>query len=127
MAFSSGIVLDDREQRAQGAGQRVLGGGLLGGALCAGGDGRGAGVGHVGQDLLLEPHVALDRVDEVRDEVVATLQLDFDLGERLVDPQSLLDQAVVDPDEDRDHDDDHDDDEIAGFMQLLRSSAMPRS
>ena len=37
------------------------------------------------------------------------LELDLDLGERLVDPQALLDKAVVDPD--HEHDQDHDDGE----------------
>ena len=106
-----GVVLDDREQRAQRAGQRVLGGGLLGRALGTGGHGGGAGVGDVGQDLLLEAHVALDRVHEVRDQVVTALELDLDLGERLVDAQALLDQAVVDPDRDDDQDDDDADDD----------------
>ena len=69
------------------------------GPLRAGGDGRGAGVRDVGQDLLLELHVALDRVHEVRDQVVAPLELDLDLGEGFVDPEPSLDQAVlVDPD-----------------------------
>ena len=77
-------------------------------------DGGGAGVRDVGQDLLLEAHVALDGVHEVRDQVVAALQLDFDLGERLVDAQSLLDQAVVDPDHDHDQDDDDRDDDQQG-------------
>ena len=97
-------------------------GGLLGRALGAGGDGRGAGVGDVGQDLLLEAHVALDRVHEVRDQVVAALELDLDLGERLVDPEAPLDQAVVDPDhEDHRDDDDRDDDD------QLRCSCSPSS
>jgi hypothetical protein len=82
-----GIVLDDGEQRAQRAGQRVLGGGLLAGPWRRRRR-RGAGVGDVGQDLLLEAHVALDGVHEVRDQVVAALELDLDLGEGLVDPQA---------------------------------------
>ena len=106
MALSSGIVLDDGEQRSQRAGQGVLRGGLLGRALGTGRDGGGAGVGDVGQDLLLEAHVALDRVHQVGDEVVAALQLHFDLGERLIDSQALLHQAVVQADEDDDEDDD---------------------
>ena len=82
------------------------------GTLGAGGDGGGAGVGDVRQDLLLEAHVALDGVHEVRDQVVAPLQLDLDLGECLVDPQASLDETVVDPDhEDDDQDDDGDDDD----------------
>ena len=87
--------------------------GLRGRTLGAGGDGRGAGVRDVGQDLLLEPHVALDGVHEVGDQVVASLELDLDLGERLVDPEASLDQPVVEPDheEHRDHDDRDDDDQ----------------
>ena len=44
-----GVVLDDREERAQRAGQRVLGLRLLGGALGAGGDRVGARLGDLGR------------------------------------------------------------------------------
>src|SRR4029453_1848564 len=72
-------------------------------------------------DLLLEAHVALDRVHEVRDEVVAALELDLDLGQRLVDAIPLLDQAVVQPDhEDHDQDDDRDDDDQRPVHANLR-------
>jgi len=84
---------------------------LLGGTLGARGDGGGSGIRDVGQDLLFEAHVALDGVDEIRDQVVPPLQLDLDLGEGLVDPEALLDQAVVDPDHDDDQDDDDRDDD----------------
>ena len=95
------VVLDDREQRAQRAGQRVLRLGLLRRALGPGGDGVGAGLGDPGQDVLLEAHVALDGLHEVRDEVVAALELDLDLAERLVDPVALRDEAVVEQRHDR--------------------------
>ncbi len=43
---------------------------------------------------------------------MASLELDLDLSEGLVDPESLLDQGVVDPDrEDDQQDDDGDDDD----------------
>ena len=102
------VVLDDGEQGAQRRGQHVLGLGLGGDALGTGGHGRGACVGDVGQDLLLELHVALDGVHEVRDQVVPTLELDLDLGERLVDPVSTADETVVDADDEQDDDADDD-------------------
>ena len=58
---------------------------------------------------------------------MAALELDLDLGEGLIDPQSLLDQGVVDPDrEDDQQDDDADDDDGARSMPLLRSGAPSR-
>ena len=108
-----GIVLDDGEQGAQGSGQHVLGLGLFGRSLGARRNGVGPRFGDLGQDILLEVHVALDRVDEVRDEIVPALQLDLDLGEGLIDPEPLLDQPVVEGDQEQDdrHDDDDEDDQ----------------
>src|SRR5205823_5940387 len=71
---------------------------LLGRTLSAGRHGIGARLRDLGQHCLLEAHVALDGVHEVRDQVPASLQLDLDLGQRLVDAQPLLNQAVVDQD-----------------------------
>src|SRR4029078_13401965 len=60
-------------------------------------------------DLVLECAVALEGVQEVRDQVVAALELDLDLRERLVDSQALLDEAVVGQDQEPDHDHDYHD------------------
>jgi hypothetical protein len=54
-------------------------------------------------------------------------ELDLDLRERFVDPQSSLDQAVVQHDqEDDDERDDRDRDEMTGSMQRLRVGLAPR-
>jgi len=56
--------------------------------------------------------VALDRLHQVRDQVVAPLELDVDLRPGVVDPVPQPDQAVVAEDEDEDEEDDdhaHDD------------------
>ena len=72
--------------------------GLLGGAGASGGDRVCARLGHVLEHRLLESHVALDGVDEVRDQVPAALELDFDLRVCLADAQPALNEAVVDQD-----------------------------
>ena len=121
-----GVVLDDGKERAEGSGEGVLGLGLFGWPLRAGGDRIGAGVRDIGEDLLLELHVALDRVHEVRDEVVATLELDLDLGEGFVDPEPPLNEAVVDPDhEDDDQDDDDDEDDQSEIVHCPPPLAGP--
>jgi hypothetical protein len=54
-------------------------------------------------------HVALGHLDQVRDEVVTTLQLDLDLRERVLEAVAKRDQLV----EDADHqhaDDEHQND-----------------
>jgi hypothetical protein len=57
---------------------------------------------------------------------VATLELDLDLGECLIDPKASLDQTVVDADHNEDqHDDDRDDDDDGEVHALLRSSRRP--
>ena len=116
------VVLDDGEERAQCSGQDVLGLGLSGRALCARGDGTGARLGDLRQDALLEVHVALDRVDEIRDQVMATLELDLDLGVGLIDAIALRYETVVDPDQDQDQDHQYDDDDDErDHVSLLRS------
>ena len=61
---------------------------------------------------LLVRGVALDRLDEVRDQVVAAAELDVDLGPRVLRAVPQPDEPVVDEDEEEeqrrdDHDDDH--------------------
>ena len=106
-----GVVLDQREELAQGAGQEVLGlCGLagVGGTGLLGVDGGAASLDDLRQGLLLEVHVALHRIDEVRDQVVASLELDADLVPRLVDHVPQPDQAVVGEDQEQDDDRDRD-------------------
>ncbi len=75
--------------------------------------------------------VALDRLDEVRDQVGATLELHRDVAPRLVDAHVELDEAVVgrpqvDPDDHSEGDDDQDRNEPFPHSQvsvrLLNSS-----
>src|SRR5512145_1998644 len=106
-----GIRLGDGEEAAERRAQDALGlRGLRGrlGLLRA-----GARLRHVLEGLALVRCVALDRLDEVWDEVPAPLKLHLDLRPRVVDPVALLDEAVVEGDEQQpdDHDDrdDHDD------------------
>ena len=60
--------------------------------------------------------VSLDRLDQVRDEVVATLELDVDPAPGLVDAVAAGDDPVAlgdvieDRQQDQDYDDDDDDD-----------------
>ena len=59
--------------------------------------------------------IALYRLDQVGDQVVALLELHVDVGEGLVDPLPHGDQAVVDHDRpDHEHDDDAEDDPGGG-------------
>ena len=59
------------------------------------------------EGLPLVGGVALHRLDQVGDEVVAALELHVDLGPGVLDPVPQLDQAVVhDDDDEHDQDDD---------------------
>src|SRR4029077_9752335 len=62
---------------------------------------------HRVERLALVLQVALDRLDQVRDQVVAAPELDVDLRERVLEAVAQHDQAIVDRDR---PDDDHDDD-----------------
>ena len=64
------------------------------------------------EGLALVRRVALDALDEVRNEVPAALELDLDLRPGVVDAVAVPDEPVVERDEhDRDDDDQPDDDE----------------
>src|SRR5687768_3582840 len=105
------VVLDQREELSQRSGEEVLGLSRLAGvrrtALLRA-DGGGSGLDDPSQGLLLEVHVALDGVDEVRDQIVAALELDADLVPRLVDHVPQADKAVVREDEKEEDDRDRD-------------------
>ena len=105
------VGLGHREQPSERLRQLVLLRGLLGRAG-SGGDGRRPGTGDLVEHAALVGRVALDRLDQVRDEVVPAVQLDVDLPPGLLHQVPQPDEAVVradDPDE-GDHDD-HDDDD----------------
>jgi hypothetical protein len=71
----------------------------------------GAGLCDVLERLALVRRVALDRLDEVRDQVPPALQLDLDLRPRVVDAVPQPDEPVVEGDENdgrqRQHGEDH--------------------
>src|SRR5438067_1654716 len=87
-----GIRLGQREERLQRAADHVLGLRLLCGALRA--HGHVPGLDHGFEGLTLVGGVALDGLDEVRDQVVAALQLHVDLRPRIVDSVAQPDQPV---------------------------------
>ena len=104
-----GVVLDHREQRTQALGQGVLGLCLGGRTLGAGGHGGRAGVGHLRQGVLLELHVALDRLDQVGDQVVPPLELHVDLAPGVVDLVAPPHESVERGPQAQRHNDDDDD------------------
>src|ERR671934_155255 len=64
--------------------------------------------------------VALDRLDEVRDQVVAAPQLDVDLRPRVLGAVPQPDELVVHPDDDQEQqDDDRDDDDHPDHVPTL--------
>src|SRR4028118_1007327 len=77
-----GVALGHGEEIADGAGEARLRLGLLPHALRL--HGAGAGLGNLGQDLLLLAEVLLDAFEEVWDQVVAPLELDVYLAVRLL-------------------------------------------
>src|SRR5918997_836614 len=77
-----GVVLGDGEEVADGAGEARLAPSLLAHRLRL--HRAGAGLGDLGQDLLLLAEVLLDAFEEVWDQVVATLELDVDLAVRFL-------------------------------------------
>src|SRR5712664_352412 len=119
------VVLGNREQAAQALAQHVLGGAGLG--RVAGGarrHGIGTGVGHGLEGAALVAHVALRGVDQVGDEVVASLELDVDLRPCFLGPVPGRDQPVVGEHEPKnDQDDDRDNYPGAHQEVILRVGA----
>jgi hypothetical protein len=66
--------------------------------------------------VALVRRVALDRLDQVRDQVVPALELNVDVGEPFIGPLLEANQAVEGGDhvDDRDHHDGEDDDDGDG-------------
>jgi hypothetical protein len=77
------ICLGDGEQASEGLTQDTLGG--AGGGGPGGGHRFGARIGHGLEDIPLVRGVALDRLDEILDQIVAALELDVDSAPCLVD------------------------------------------
>ena len=92
-----GIGLAQSDETPERAGERALGGGLLGRAARS--QRRVAGLDHGLERRALMAGIALHRLDEVRDEVVALLELHVDVRISLRDALSQRDEAVVDDDE----------------------------
>ena len=81
------------------------------------------------QRVALVCGIAAHRLDQVRDQLVAAVQLDIDLTPRFLNEVALLDETVVRgqaPDADGDHDDEQkDEDELHGRHPSGRSSERP--
>ena len=106
------VGLRQREHLAKRAGQHVLRRGLLRRAL--GRDGGVARLHHGFEGAALVGGVSLDRLDQVRDQVVALLELNVDVGKGLADPLPHGDELVVDHDDPQHDDDDHSENDPAG-------------
>ena len=69
---------------------------------------------HLFEGAALVGGISLDRLDQVRDQVVAQLELHVDVGEGLADPLPHGDELVVDHDDPQHEDDDHSENDPAG-------------
>jgi hypothetical protein len=92
--------------------------------------GLGTGFHHRGEGAALVGHVALGGLDEVRDEVVAALELDVHLGEGVLAGVPQADERVVDADapeggDDEGADDDKQDDEEDGDGRTHDALTLP--
>ena len=81
---------------------------------------RGARRGHRLERATLVSRVALDRLDQVRDQILAALELHLDLRPGVVDAVAELDEAVVERDQQTDEQ--HDDREDHHQTQTMRAS-----
>jgi hypothetical protein len=105
VGFEIGVLLGDDHEAGEGAAEAGFGGkeafhrvaiGGIGGDGGGGGGGDVAGFDHGLERGALVLHVALGGLNEIRDEVVAALELDVDLGEGVFEAVAKGDQAVVD-------------------------------
>ena len=99
------VGLGDGEQAAERSAQLALGLGDLSrrrGAAGLRAHGVGARLRDGLEDLALVRRIALDGLDQVRDQVVPALELDVDPAPGLVDAVAPPDHAVVDPDQEQD-------------------------
>ena len=125
LAFRSGYASATAKSRPSAWREDALGGSRLRRALRP--DRRGARLRDRLEGAALVGRVALDRLDEVRDQVVAPLELHLDLRPRVVDPVALLDEAVVQRDhvDHEQHDDDENADQHPGHGRHSIRSAAP--
>ena len=116
-AFKSGYCFAHHHQPAQRAAEAGFGGGQIfhrGGVAGIGGGGFRRGVGDVArrgdgfERLALVLDVAFGRLDEIRNQVVAALELHVNLRVGVFVAVAHRDQLVVDADNHRADDDDHD-------------------
>ena len=124
-----GVGLDDGEQAAERLAEHVLALGLLGRRLARCHRGR-AGLDDVLERAPLVGGVALDRLDQVADQVVPAGELDVDLAPGLLHEVAQPDQAVVGRDgpADDDHQQDDDDDDDGGHgCSRARTGGQTRS
>ena len=105
VGFEVGVLLGDDHEAGEGAAEAGFGGkkafhrvaiGGIGGDGGSGGGGDVAGFDHGLERGALVLHVALGGLNEIRDEVVAALELDVDLGEGVFEAVAKGDKAVVD-------------------------------
>ena len=112
------VGLSDREQASDRSRQHVLGLRLLGDALRL--LRRGPRLRDLVEGAALVGRVALHRLDEVRDQVVAPPQLDVDLGPAVLGAVAQPDEPVVDRDRGQRHDqDEHDEDDHPDHVSTL--------
>ena len=130
-----GVLLGDDHQPPDRRAQGGLGAGLLRRGVAVGRDRGAARPGHVLEGLLLVLCVALDRLDQVRDQVVAALQRGLDLGPAVVDGVPPGDHAVVDQqrrqrqqhdEADHDHESEAHRDETYPLPEVGAGSAAPQ-
>jgi hypothetical protein len=88
------------------------------------GDGGVARLDHRFQRAALVAGIALHRLDQVGNEVVALFRLHVDVGEGLVDPLPHGNEPVIDHDDPQHEQDDHTDDDPGGGSG--RHEAAPR-
>ena len=88
------IVLDYKQQAAEGSIQLAVGGNLF--LRSSGGQQRGAGFGDIAEHGLLLLRIAFDRLDQVGDQVDAPLQVDVDLRPSGFHRFVLADQTIAD-------------------------------
>src|SRR5206468_716250 len=99
------VSLCDGEEATERRGERVLGLGLLLDSLRV--LRRRARCGYLLEDAALMARVSLDRLDQVRNQVVPALQLHIDLRPRVFRPVAEPDETVVEHDDDEPDQQDH--------------------
>ena len=106
------IGLRQRDQPAERAAQLVLGGGDLRRSLRR--HRRVAGLDHVVERAALVAGVALHGLDQVRDQIVALLELHVDVGKGLADALAERDQPVIGGEREENENDDDAENDPAG-------------